>query len=355
MQNAAEQEDERKRFTAAAEDVAYTLVRQVQTSASSVYTLASMVQIDGGKWLSANFEPIATTILTKYRGISNMDIAPFAVVISKVPLRGNEGAIGHAMFSDYRRVEATVNTVKARKILFDGPLKLIQGGTAVIARYPVFTAFSPARIPDIRSWWKNWNHTCCNTSLPLPGYGAESLPGEVDSQGNQTYFWGLVEFVSMVDKLVEDLQLSRVAEKMSFQFRNRNKHPSMDTPVFAYSPDASPSRELLDPVVVPITLPELTIDWEFVALPKDGWSRATPLFIVAMISVYGGFVVSVTSILLMESKSLQIYSAKQLLLSRVKVVRELTCSMGISESVRGDESPKKGLALRDVSEAEIMQ
>lgn len=314
---------ERKAYEAVAVDVADTLRRQVQTSMSSLYAFASMIEVDGGVWLDQHFVAIAETVLLRYRGISNFDIAPFAVVKYKVPLKGNEGAIGHAMFSDPNRINATLATVRAGKALLDGPLKLMQGGQAVIARYPVFTSYSPVSIPDIRSWWPTWNNTCCTTSLPLPGYGAESLPGPLDASNQTTYFWGLVEFVSKMDKLVEDLKLDVVATRLSFQFRNRKPHPSMSKDgVFMYSANIGPGGTLTNPVVVPISLPEIDIDWEFVAVPKRGWSSVSTLMIVTMVSVYGGLVISVLSFMLMELKSFQLQCGKALVIAKVMQLSE---------------------------------
>jgi len=188
----------------------------------------------------------------------------------------------------------------------------------VIARYPVFTTFAPKKIADIKTWWPTWKHPCCNSSLPLPGYGAESLPGGVDN----TYFYGLIEFVSKIDKLVEDLHLDKVEETVQFQFINLNKHPSMTTAVFYNSADAPPGTVLDRPVVIPIVLPEILINWEFRAVPKEGWSGVSTFFIVAMVSVYGGFIVSSVTFLLMESKSLQIIEAREILKLRAQQVRE---------------------------------
>lgn len=298
---------ERDEFQFTAADVAESLRRQVKTSSSSMYALAAMVEADGGKWLETNFDKIASTILENYRGISNFDIAPFAVVKTKVPLQGNEGAIGHAMLSDPKRIESTLKTIRERKALMDGPLKLHQGGTAVIARFPVFTRFAPRYIPDIRDWWPNWSHPCCNTSLPLLGHRAEMLPGGLDKEGHETYFYGLIEFVSKLDKLTEDLRLDRVSEVMSYQFRNVNPHPSMaDSPVFLHSEDAAPGTVFDNPVVIPISVPEVQIEWELLAVPKDGWAGTNTLYIVAMISIYGGLLISLVSFCFMEAKSFKI-------------------------------------------------
>lgn len=282
-----------------------------------------MIEADGGAWLDSHFVPIAETVLLRYRGISNFDIAPFAVVKYKVPLKGNEGAIGHAQLSDPKRINATLKTIRAQKAILDGPLKLMQGGTAVIARYPVFTRHAPVQIPDIKSWWPSWNNSCCKTSLPLPGYGAESLPGPTNETGQTLYFWGLVDFVSMLDKLVEDLKLDKAATRMKFQFRNRKPHPSMPTHgVFWSSDDAGPGVILTDPVVIPISIPDISIDWELVAVPKHGWSSVSSLMIVTMISVYCGLFVSAVSFMIMELKSFQIHSGRALITAKVQQIGE---------------------------------
>lgn len=336
LSESTEHMTERQSFTTDCNEVADNLRRQVQTSVSSLYALAAMSEVDGGVWLEHHFEKVASVILTKYPGISNFDIAPYAVVKTKVPLKGNEGAIGHSMLSDYRRITATLKTIRDNKVQVDGPLKLLQGGTAVIARFPVFTIFSPQSIPDVRSWWATWpdvKHSCCNTTqtLPLPGFNASSLPGPIRN-GTQTYFYGLIEFVSMIDKMTESLSLDQVQLKMSYQFRNKNPHSSMTTPVFANSPDCPPGCKLENPVVVPISDPELLVDWEFVAVPKGGWKGASSLYIVAMVSVYCGFCASFLTFMFMESKSLQIHSAKRNLVSRSKQVRDAFLGSG-SQSV----------------------
>lgn len=313
----------RRRFETDALDVAESLRRQVATSASSMYALASMVEVDGGAFLEQHFDKIAGTILDKYRGISNFDIAPFAVVKTKVPLAGNEGAIGHAMLSDYRRIGSTLQTIREKRAIVDGPLKLLQGGSAVIARFPVFTKFSPQNVPDIRSWWPDWSHTCCNTSIPLPGYDAESLPGVPDENGDQTYFYGLIEFVAKIDTLTADLNLDRVEERMKFQFRSKNPHPSMDCPVFKHSSDYPPGSEMNSPVVVAISIPDVQVEWELVAEPKGGWPEMSSLFLVCVISIYGGLIVSFFSYMVMESYALKIALAMQLLHERCREAKTI--------------------------------
>jgi len=78
--DANQREHNRNLFRNQCIEVADKLKRQVETSVSSLYAMASMIEIDGGKFLEEHFTPIAETILLRYKGITNFDIAPYAVV-----------------------------------------------------------------------------------------------------------------------------------------------------------------------------------------------------------------------------------------------------------------------------------
>eukprot|EP00928_Gymnodinium_smaydae_P098725 TRINITY_DN9245_c0_g1_i2.p1 TRINITY_DN9245_c0_g1~~TRINITY_DN9245_c0_g1_i2.p1 ORF type:complete len:405 (+),score=40.33 TRINITY_DN9245_c0_g1_i2:96-1310(+) len=316
--NAEDKLKERARCQVSAEEVASLLRRQIQTSASSLYAMGSMIEVDGGHFLENSFTEIAGTILKKYRGITNFDIAPYAVVKTKVPAKGNEGAIGHAMLSDPNRIVNTMKTIKARTVLIDGPINLTQtGGVGLVGRLPVFTKYSPAKVPDIRSWWPTWSHGCCKSSLPLPGYGVEHLPGVVNSKNETTYFYGLVEFVSKLPELTEDMNLKVVEEALTFQFVNLVKHPTMTHAVFLHSSDINAETNLMEPVRVPMSMPEVGIEWEMYAVPRGGWSGPNTLFLLSISSVYTGLVVSIATFLLKESLCLQIEDAKARLRERL--------------------------------------
>lgn len=309
---------ERARCHVQAEEVAALLRRQVQTSASSLFAMGSIIEIDGGSFLESSFPEIAGTILEKYRGITNFDIAPYAVVKTKVPAKGNEGAIGHAMLSDPLRIENTMKTIKARTVLIDGPINLTQtGGVGLVGRLPVFTKFSPVHVPDIRSWWPDWSHGCCTSSMPLPGYGAESLPGGLNADNESTYFYGLVEFVSKLPELIENMHLESVEKTLSFQFANLVKHPTMRHAVFLHSSDIGPETSLEDPVVIPMSMPEVGIEWEMYATPRGGWSPPSTLFLLSITSVYAGVILSMITFLIKESLCLQIENAKVVLSQRL--------------------------------------
>ena len=193
----------------------------------------------------------------------------------KVPVEGNEGAMSHAMRSDPDRIVA-IRTHTAVLLKQSGEI-------AIIARYPVFTEFSPQEVLDILSWWPDWGHSCCNTSLPLPGYGADSLQGPVQ---------GLVELVSKLLDLAVDLDVPSIDEQMLFQFCNIALHASRsDSPAFFSSEAASGSLD--DQVTVSISMPDINIEWRgFPAVPRDGRPRPSIVNLLLIAGIWRGLAVA---------------------------------------------------------------
>lgn len=86
-----------------------------------------------------DWEKLAETLFLKASSLRNIAIAPNNIVNFVYPLQGNEAVIG----LDYRKIPEQFHTVELarqrQEIFIAGPLTLLQGGTAVIARMPVFT------------------------------------------------------------------------------------------------------------------------------------------------------------------------------------------------------------------------
>ncbi|EIW87473.1 diguanylate cyclase [Alishewanella agri BL06] len=87
---------------------------------------------------AADWEKLSETLMLKATSIRNLAVAPDNVVQFVYPLRGNEAVIG----LDYRNNPEQLRTVELarqrQEIYIAGPLPLVQGGNAVIARMPVF-------------------------------------------------------------------------------------------------------------------------------------------------------------------------------------------------------------------------
>jgi diguanylate cyclase (GGDEF)-like protein len=76
--------------------------------------------------------------LQRQESISHIALAPNLIIKYIYPLAGNESALG----ADYRQIPEQLRSVQKsideNVMILDGPVKLIQGGRALIARVPVF-------------------------------------------------------------------------------------------------------------------------------------------------------------------------------------------------------------------------
>lgn len=84
------------------------------------------------------FDRIAEELLNDELQVRHLAIAPDLIIRSIYPLAGNENAIGF----DYRDNPAQLTTVEqaieSRQMVLAGPLELVQGGEALVARMPLF-------------------------------------------------------------------------------------------------------------------------------------------------------------------------------------------------------------------------
>ncbi|NOH62387.1 diguanylate cyclase [Vibrio sp. RE88] len=87
----------------------------------------------------SGWDLIASSIMRKASHVTIIGLAPDDVIKYIYPLKGNEKALG----LDYRTVPGQWRTVKKAReieeIFIAGPVNLVQGGRALIARIPIFT------------------------------------------------------------------------------------------------------------------------------------------------------------------------------------------------------------------------
>ena len=112
------------------------LSRRLSYMLSSTYLLAQEVARSQGNFI--HFDVFADTLLQRMEGISNLQLAPDGVIAQIYPMAGNEAAIGHDILNDDMRKDEARVAVRDRELTLAGPFELLQGGTAVIGRNPVF-------------------------------------------------------------------------------------------------------------------------------------------------------------------------------------------------------------------------
>ena len=82
----------------------------------------------------ANFDSLAGGLIEHYGGITNLQLAPDGIVKQIFPLAGYQKTLGQDLTKNpYARV-----AIQSKELTLEGPIKLAQGGVAVLGRFPVY-------------------------------------------------------------------------------------------------------------------------------------------------------------------------------------------------------------------------
>ena len=115
---------------------ASSIERRLSRSLSATYILAQEIRRNGGEF--KDFDKYASEVIQTLGGISNLQLAPKGIIKHIHPLRGNEKAIGHNLLKDDARSKDALLAIETKTLTLTGLYKLIQGGSALIGRNPVF-------------------------------------------------------------------------------------------------------------------------------------------------------------------------------------------------------------------------
>jgi len=222
---------------------AHILEERLDRSLSSTFALASVLRQNGK---IDNFDTLAAEIIKSYGGIGNLQLAFNGVVTQIFPLAGNESAIGHDLLNDPERRTAALAAIESRKLTLAGPIRLIQGGVAVIGRLPVF-------IPD-------------------------KAGGE--------HFWGFTIALIPLPNLLEASNLNCLVEQDYSYELSRIDPDSGRRVVFARSTDTN----LQDGIPFDIKVPNGT--WTLTAAPIGGWRFSSWLPLGVALAVLASTLVS---------------------------------------------------------------
>ncbi|MCP5430596.1 MAG: CHASE domain-containing protein [Chromatiaceae bacterium] len=99
----------------------------------------------------AGFARIAQGLVGERRSLRNIAGAPDMVIRLMYPVEGNEAAIGLDYRTHVGQRDAALKAVETGGAVLAGPLTLVQGGTGLIVREPVFVAPDQAGQPR-RVW-----------------------------------------------------------------------------------------------------------------------------------------------------------------------------------------------------------
>ncbi len=171
------------------------------------------------------FSRFAEQLGRNVSGVTSLQLAPNGIVTYVWPLETNKAAIGHDLLADPERAEAARRAIERRSTWIAGPLELIQGGTALIARQPIF--------------------------LPIQSGGDR--------------FWGFSTLLLDLDLLYEEAGLNEAGEDLLLAIRGKDAKGARGEKF--YGPDKFNWDKA---VTAEVTLPSGS--WEIAAMPRDGWA-----------------------------------------------------------------------------------
>jgi signal transduction histidine kinase len=130
-------------------------------------------------------------------------LAPDAVVSYVSRLETNRKALGHNLLVDDRRREESLRTIQSKTTIVAGPVELIQGGEAIIARKPIF-------FDDV---------------LPSTNINVTQSQRETDTPWLQevpTNFWGFATVLISTETLYQAVSLDHRHSKYRYAIRGRH-------------------------------------------------------------------------------------------------------------------------------------
>lgn len=117
------------------EQVASQIDLTIRNSYPALISLSLTIDDSG---IPQNFDSIASQLVESNPYLDVLELVPNGVIEYVYPLEGNKEVLGYNILEDPdRRVEAMM-AVERRRVYFAGPLRLKQGGMAVIGRLPIY-------------------------------------------------------------------------------------------------------------------------------------------------------------------------------------------------------------------------
>ena len=117
--------------------IASRLTEKINIRLQLTRALAAVVNVDPS-FAMENFDSISIKLIGDLNGIISLQLAPDGIVTYVTDLSRNESAIGHDLLAGNRKRKLAEVSANDRVLTVEGPISLIQGGNAIIARMPIF-------------------------------------------------------------------------------------------------------------------------------------------------------------------------------------------------------------------------
>lgn len=245
------------------------LERSLSLAFTSTQILAHQIEVEKGD--TSHFQSYAKNIMESIGGIKNIQLAPNGVIENIYPLAGNENAIGLNILQHPKYREAALLAITERRMIAVGPVGLVQGGTAVIGRTPIFVS---------------------------------------DNTDSQT-FWGFASALIMLDDLLKDTGIFEL-ENDGYSIMLERHNDTTDQATTFYK-----SKTELDPI---------TSVYSEITLPTGSWKLGLSIDIQKPLMIRSVLILFITfAIAVLVSLSIYLMSIrpKQLQQEVEKKTREL--------------------------------
>lgn len=259
-----------------------------------------------------DFNRLAESIYKAHKGLVNIAAAPDMVIRYVYPLEGNEAAVGLDYTTHPRQRVAALAVKESGEPVIAGPVNLVQGGTALIGRFPVY----------------------------------------VNEEGEKR-FWGIVSTPLDTRQLYEQTGLMDPNLSVIVGLRGKDGKGAIGEQFFG--PDDLFQRDVL-------TMPVLIFSgqWELGVLPKAGWIEEAPNGLAIRLltgTVYGLLVVLIVLINVYvvrldrsRSKEMELSRAKSRFLAHMshEVRTPLNGISGVAQLLRRSDLDDDQTGLADI-------
>ncbi|WP_197466156.1 ATP-binding protein [Oleiphilus sp. HI0080] len=152
---------------------------------------------------SDRFDRFATSLEQNNNSIISLQLAPNGVVTYVSQKAKNLKAVGHDLLKDDHRRDQVIQTIINKATVVAGPLTLLQGGNAIIARKAIFTD------PGV---YRSQSMFDLNRALPNAAWPAK-IPGD---------FWGFATMLIDTERLFKEFELDKLPKEYGFALKGRH-------------------------------------------------------------------------------------------------------------------------------------
>jgi PAS domain S-box-containing protein len=130
------QENREREISNILDGVEQNIEQTLKSSYTVALTLALTVDNNG---VPQNFDEVAKQLIASNPDLQAVQLVPNGVVKYIYPLKGNEGVLNLNLYKSPKRTVMEVEkAIKNKRMYYQGPVKLTQGGVGVIGRLPLF-------------------------------------------------------------------------------------------------------------------------------------------------------------------------------------------------------------------------